>query len=313
MGRASSSSRTAGSSADAGLSRPHGVSSIVLRSAALAASLALFAGCGREPAPKRYEITGQLLAVLSDPPRLTIKHEDIEGFMPGMTMTFDVTPKSVMDGRTVGELVRGTLEVTDSRGVIVALTHTGTAPLPPASAADAMAAGILQPGDPLPDTAFIDQNDRRRALSEWKGALTLVTFIYTRCPLPNFCPLMDQYFSTIQRAAAEDRSLRGRVKLISVTFDPEFDTPAVLRAHAQTRRADPAVWTFLTGDRVTLERFAAKFGVGVIRTPPASTAITHNLRTVMVGADGRILRIYSGNDWTPSTVLADLRNAARRP
>lgn len=281
--------------------------------AGLLAVLALLTGCGRTPTPKRYDISGQILAVHSEPPRLTIKHDDIEGFMPGMTMTFDVTPKSVMDGRTPGELVRGTLEVTDSRGVIVAMTHTGAAPLPPPSATDTMATGILQAGDALPDTAFIDQNDRRRALSEWKGALTLITFIYTRCPLPNFCPLMDQYFSTIQRAAAEDRALRGRVRLISVTFDPGFDTPAVLRAHAQKRKADPAVWTFLTGDRVTLERFAAKFGVGVIRTPPESREITHNLRTVLVGADGHILRIYSGNDWTPSTVLTDLRNAPRRP
>jgi protein SCO1/2 len=120
---------------------------------------------------------------------------------------------------------------------------------------------------------------------------------------------MDQNFATIQRAVAEDPALRGQVRLVSVTFDPETDTPAVLREHATQRRADPAVWTFLTGDAVTLHRFAGRFGVGVIR-PDGAAEINHNLRTALVGRDFRILKFYPGNDWTPSTVLADLRAAA---
>lgn len=246
-----------------------------------------------------------------DRPKLTIKHEDIPGFMPGMAMTFDVTP-SLMAGRTPGELVRGTLEVTDSTAVLVAITHTGTAPLP-ASDAGSMAANLLDVGDRIPDAAFIDQENRRRALAEWQGSLTVLTFIYTQCPLPTYCPLMDQNFATIQRSVTEDPALRGRVRLVSVSFDPAFDTPAVLRAHAARRRADPDIWTFLTGDRVTIERFAARFGVSLMRTPPTSKEITHNLRTALIGRDGRILKLYNGNQWTPSAVLADLRAAAREP
>ena len=242
---------------------------------------------------------------------LTVRHEDIPGYMPGMTMNFAVAP-ALMAGRTAGELIRATLEVTDTTAVLVAITRTGTAPLPEGSA-DSMAAILLNVGDEMPDAALIDQHDQRRAFSEWKGSLTVLTFIYTQCPLPTYCPLMDQNFAAIQRSAAEDPALRGRVRLVSVSFDPDVDTPAVLRAHAARRKADPAVWTFLTGDRVTVERFAARFGVSVMRTPPESKEITHNLRTALIGTDGRILKLYSGNGWTPGAVLADLRAAARHP
>ena len=124
---------------------------------------------------------------------------------------------------------------------------------------------------------------------------------------------MSQNFATIQRAIAEDAALRGRIKLVSISFDAEHDTPAVLAAHAAKLKADPAVWTFLTGDRVTVEKFAARFGVGVIRPAESPTEFTHNLRTFLIGADGRVARLYSGNDWTPGAVVADLRAVVRLP
>ena len=117
------------------------------------------------------------------------------------------------------------------------------------------------------------------------GEVTRITFTYTRCPLPTFCPLMDQNFATLQRRLAEDPDVQGRVRLITITMDPDHDTPAVLAAHAQRLKADPAVWTFLTGDRVTIDRLAQKFGVGIVRDADP-TQITHNLRTSLVGPDG---------------------------
>jgi protein SCO1/2 len=170
-----------------------------------------------------------------------------------------------------------------------------------------MAEGILDAGDAMPDTALIDQSDRRRSLSEWRGSPVLVTFIYTRCPLPNYCPLMDRHFVTIQRAVSGDPALKGNLRLISISFDPEFDTPAVLTAHAVKLQADTTSWTFLTGDKVTVDRLAARFGVGVIRGPDGATEITHNLRTALFAADGTLLKMYPGSDWTPRVVLADLR------
>jgi protein SCO1/2 len=143
---------------------------------------------------------------------------------------------------------------------------------------------------------------------------TLVTFIYTRCPLPDFCPLMDSHFARLQQAILADPALRAKVRLVSISFDPDHDTPAVLKQHAATLKADPAIWTFLTGDRATVDRFAARLGVAVMR-PDGETSITHNLRTTLVGSDGRIAHIYSGSAWETAAVLTDLRSAAgeRRP
>ncbi len=278
---------------------------------AVLAALTAFAlgACARRDAPKQYQLEGQVLAVDAAKGRLTIKHGDIENFMPAMTMTYDVASPDLLNGREPGELITATLEVDDMSGRLVAITHTGSAPLPEGSNEALMAGGILGPGDPVPDTAFIDQTDRRRSLSEWKDRDTLITFIYTRCPLPDFCPLMDQNFATIQRAVAKDATLRGRVSLISITFDPDHDTPAVLAEHARHLEADPAVWTFLTGDRKTIDRFAARFGVGVLRSGQPDGQITHNLETALVGPDLHLIRVYSGNDWTPRSVLADLRSA----
>jgi protein SCO1/2 len=274
----------------------------------VAAAALPIAACGNRPDPvKRYELSGQVLAVHTNGQELTIKHEDIPAYMPGMTMKFPVVASSLMVGRRPGELITATLEVDGLVGKLTAITHKGDAPLPESTNEVAMAEGILEVGDVMPDAALIDQTDRRRSLSEWRGAATLVTFIYTRCPLPNYCPLMDRNFVTIQRSLADDPALAGKLKLISVSFDPVFDTPAVLAAHARTLQADTTSWTFLTGDKVTVDRLAAKFGVGVIRGPDGATEITHNLRTGLFAADGTLITMYPGSDWTPRAVLTDLR------
>jgi protein SCO1/2 len=267
---------------------------------------ALGVGC-RENAPKRYPLHGQVLAVDLAHQQLTIKHEDIPGLMPGMTMSYPVAAPSLMQGRTPGETITATLEVSDMTGRLVAIEHRGSAPLPAGTNAVAIASALLDIGDPIPDVALIDEHDRRRSLAEWKGTTTLITFVYTRCPLPNFCPLMDQHFETLQRRVRDDPALRGRLKLISVSIDPAFDTPLVLAAHAARVNADPAVWTFLTGDVDTIDHLAAEFGVGILRDPQNATNITHNLRTTLIGADGRLVKVYSGNDWTPAEMLAELR------
>lgn len=276
-------------------------------------ALALLASCTGAPARpvKQYALTGQVLAVYDARQELAVKHDDIEGYMPGMTMSFPVATKSLMVGRTPGELIKATLEVNGLVGRIVTITHVGTAPLPDPNTA-AMTEGILAVGDHVPDAALIDQQNRRRSLSEWIGRPTVITFIYTRCPLPNFCPAMNRNFAAIQKGLAADPALRGRVTLISISFDPEYDTPAVLAGFAATHDSDPTVWTWLTGDRVTTDRLAAKFGVGLIREKDTPAEVIHNLRTTLVDGAGRVVSIYSGSDWTPATVLADVRGVLAR-
>jgi protein SCO1/2 len=272
--------------------------------------LLIGAACSKPAEPvKHYPIKGQILAVVPDRQELTIKHEDIPDFMPAMTMNYAVARPELLQGRTAGETIEGTLDVRGSTIQLSAITHTGTAPLPPMAAnTNAMAANLLVEGDEVPDTALIDQNNRRRSFAEWHGSLTLVTFIYTSCPQPNFCPLMDQNFATIQRAVSEDPALKGQVKLLSVSFDPEHDTPDVLAKHAALRKADPAVWTFVTGDRAVIEKFVGRFGIGLVASDKPGQII-HNLRTALIGRDGHVIKFYTGSDWTPGTVLADMRTA----
>ena len=273
------------------------------------AALILGAACARSAPPRTYPVHGQIIAIDDAKHTLTIKHDDIAGLMPGMTMSFPVADPALMTGREPGEIVDATLEVTDALARIATVKRVGFEALPTNTNAALMAEGVLNVGDDVPDTAVIDQSDKRRALSEWRGSATLLTFIYTRCPLPNFCPLLDSHFARLQQAIVADPALREKAKLISVTFDPEHDTPAVLAAHAATLKANPAIWTFATGDRGTLDRLAARFGVGVIRSD-SDPFITHNLRTILIGPDGRVAHIYSGNEWNTAAVLTDLRAAA---
>jgi protein SCO1/2 len=269
------------------------------------------AACARPAEPlrtDRYPLEGQILAINTETRTLTVKHGDIAGLMPAMTMTFPVAAESDLRDRVPGDLISATLEVTGGQGQLANVVKTGNTPLPTNTNEVALAAGLLEEGDAVPDAALIDQTDRRRSLAEWTGTPTLVGFVYTTCPLPNFCPLVDRHFATLQQQIAADTRLAGRVRLISISIDPTHDTPAVLAAHAARLKVDPAVWTLLTGDAATVDRIAGRYGVGIVR-PDTPGEIKHNLRTTLVGHDGRVRKIYSGNEWTPDEVLADLRTA----
>ena len=269
----------------------------------LATACADFAvGCSRE---RSYELEGQVLAVDATRGELTVQHKDIKGFMPGMTMPFKVVDKAVLVERKPGDLIRATLVVSDSQGWLENVVRTGEAPLPPD--AEIPRTVILAPGDKAPDAALVDQDGRTRRLSEWHGRTVAVTFVYTRCPLPDFCPLMDRHFAHVQREIAKEPALAGRVGLISVTFDPDVDTPDVLRAHAKRAGFDPAMWTWLTGTREAIDTLAVPFGVSIIRGDKPQQEIAHNLRTVVLDREGRVAKIFNGNDWKPEELLAELR------
>jgi protein SCO1/2 len=280
-------------------------SCVALRGAVFIACLALSCAKARE-----YPLRGQVLAVNTDRGEIAVKHEDIQGLMPAMTMTFKVEDRAVLSERVPGDLVEATLVLTDRQATLRGVRKVGFSELSPPAAAAAAASGfeLLKPGDPVPDQAFVDERGRSRRLSDWRGRAVAVTFIYTRCPIPTFCPLMDRHFAAVQKTILEDRSLNGRVQLLSVTFDPAYDTPPVLRAHAQKVGAESDTWTFLTGERDDIDRFAARLGVSVVREQnPAD--ITHNLRTAVIDANGRLEQVFTGNEWTPAQVVSTVREA----
>ena len=270
----------------------------------IALALAM-SGCKRQPPPREYELKGQILGIEPARNEVLIRHENITGFMPAMTMPFTVKDAGLLSGKEPGDLVTATLVVTDLSAHLSSLTRTGHAPIE-APAAAANTPHVLVPGEPVEDAALVDQQGKPRSFSGFKGHRVAITFIYTRCPLPEFCPLMDRQFAALQKTIAAEKDL-GDVRLVTATLDPEFDTPAVLSRHAERLKADPAVWTFLTGEPAAVTKFALQFGIYTEKDLGTGANLTHNLRTAVVDADGRIVKVHSGRDWTPADLVADLK------
>jgi protein SCO1/2 len=281
------------------------------RGFALLSLVLVSASCAGSQA-RQYDLRGQVIAVDPANRQIMIRHDEIPDYMSAMTMPFKVRDDALLRDRVPGDLVEGTLVITDTDAYLASLRKIGFAAIaPPATAAPA-ASGfeLLAPGGMVPDGLFVDQANRPRTLADWRGKALALTFIYTRCPFPTFCPLMDRHFKKVQDAIAADDGLRSRVRLVSISFDPAYDNPTVLAAHAKGLAADPELWSFLTGDRDEIDRFAARLGVSIVRNPADLTDIAHNLRTAVIDSEGRLSKIYTGNEWTPEQLLADLRDAA---
>jgi protein SCO1/2 len=261
------------------------------------------------PGAREYELHGVVVAVDAPAQEITIKHDDIPRFMPGMTMPFKVRDPQLLSGRAPGDVVRATLVVKGADAHLRTLERTGTAPVP--EGPPPLARDTLEPGAAAPDAMLVDQHGVARRVSTFRGQALAVTFVYTRCPIPNFCPLMDRHFKSTQESIRQDPELRGRVRLLSVSFDPEYDRPRVLAARARELSADPEIWSFLTGERAEVERFASRFGVSIVERD-AGANITHNLRTAVIDPEGKIVAILRGNEWSPEELTGRLRDAVGR-
>lgn len=258
---------------------------------------------------------GQVLSVAPERKETVVRHEEIPGFMEAMTMPYYVRDVKEIDQLAPGDLITSTLVVEgEGAAYLKDVRKVGNAPLERKSVSVGLGAAagteLLREGDRVPNAAFVDQDGKARDFDSFHGKTVVVTFIYTRCPLPTFCPLMDRNFARLQARLAADPAL-ANVRLITVSFDPQNDTPEVLKRHAASLQADLSRWSFLTGERDAIDQFAARFGVSVMRDGNAGE-ITHNLRTAIVDAAGAVVKVYTGNEWTAEQVLADLGSIARR-
>jgi protein SCO1/2 len=276
---------------------------------------AVLVACGSRSPERTYPVQGQVIALTPDRREATVKHGEIKGLMPAMTMPYKIREKAELDAVKPGDLIDATLVIVENDAYLKNVKRVGEAPLeqPPVEAAAATAASsgfeLLKPGEAVPDSAFVDQDGKKRTFRAFRGSTVVLTFIYTKCPLPTFCPLMDRHFVTLQEHLQEDPALKN-VHLVTVSFDPITDTPAVLKKHARELKADLKRWTFLTGDGDDIDRFGARFGVTVSRAPNDARDITHNLRTAIVSPDGKLVKVYTGNEWTPDEILMDLKPTA---
>lgn len=282
-------------------------------------STTVFISChrGLVPAAKRYPFTGRIISVDAQSQSALIDGDNIPGFMDAMAMEYKIKPVSAMSQLMPGDSISAEIVVVqvDPKNQDAAPDYwlekvkvTGHAKPPVAASAHGphMPAG----GEDVPDFALTDQDGRHISISQYRGKVLLVTFIYTRCPFPDFCPRMSGNFAEIYKQLSATAALSD-VRLLSISFDPEHDTPKVLReygfsvAHTHDRTVFKR-WAFAVPGAEDLPKIADFFALTV---KPENGLITHSLSTAVIGPDGKIAKWYHGGDWQVSDLMRDVEGA----
>ena len=270
------------------------------------------AGCGRsdkaETGVRHYETRGIVRGFAPDRSTIDVEHEAIPGFMPSMTMPF--TPRDPKDiaSLTLRDAIAFRLAVTDKDALIDNIRKIAATELQlPSSTPPPVLASVkserLGEGDSLTGFKLTTEAGETITPESYKGRNWIVTFLFTRCAIPNFCPLMSKNFAALQNALKAGEGRLPETRLLSISFDPEFDTPAVLKEYGQHEGADPKIWNFATGDPAEIARLTKQFAV---QTTPEAGTISHGLTTALISRDGQIVKLWRGNGWSPDEVIAAL-------
>lgn len=278
----------------------------------ICAALALL-GCGRssnsDPGADRYDTRGVVRGFSPDRSTIEIQHENIPGFMPSMTMPFAVhDAREIADVKT-GDPISFRMVVTQKdfwienvkkiRREDVHVPEPKQAPV-----TSAKVNGRLKEGDEMPRFSLTNQSGERISLETFRGEPLVLTFVFTRCPVPNFCPRMSNNFEELQSAIKTGSGTLARTHLLSITLDPGYDTPAVLSDYAGFHHADSKIWTFATGNEGEIDALTSAFSV--YRQTEGGT-ISHGLATALISADGKIEKIWRGNAWSPAEVTSTIQ------
>ena len=258
-------------------------------------------------AARTFQVTGTVTSPIADR-RVMVAHEEIPGYMPAMTMPFAVAAAETASLQA-GDRVRFTLRVTAEGAQAERFQVTGhdAAVAAALGAEPRPAATRLKKGDELPMVSLTTSEGLPLTSADLRGQVTAITFIFTRCPVPDFCPLMMKRFQEVQRELESGRSPHGSVRdvrLLSVTLDPAFDTPQVLQAYAASKGVNPARWQLATGTPEEIARLTSAFAIHVER---GGVLIDHTLATAVIGRDGRVVQIWRGNGWSAAELLDVLR------
>jgi len=264
--------------------------------------------CSKQPSAKRYELQGRVVAADSATRTLTIAHQEIPGYMEAMTMPYTVGEKDAWVFKSIapGDQVHATLVVSD-RAELQDINFTKGG-----GQSDGMSAlRIPQPGDEVPNFTLVNQNGKTIQLQQFRGKPLLLTFIYTRCPFPDYCLRMSNNFAEIMRQLQKDPKAFGEAQLLSISIDPEHDKPAALRSYGEhyVSRLDPkfAHWEFASGSPDEVRQAADFFGLAYNQK---DGQIVHGLVTVLISKNGKVAKVYSGNGWKPEDVATDFVAAA---
>jgi protein SCO1 len=256
------------------------------------------------PDVQRYHVRGEVRGIDAESKQIRIKHEEIPNYMAAMTMPFDIRDTALLGGLRAGDEVGFELVVTEDDSWIASIQKLseGTAPAGESNS-DRTNNSVrqelqrVQVGERVPNFTLTDQNSGPVNLSDFRGKVVLLTFIYTRCPLPNFCPLMSKNFASLQERL--EKRFPGKFQLLSVSIDPEFDRPEILKEYAKRYTEKQATWTYGTGTTEQTDSVGAMFGLVQERV---GGLVNHDLRTAVIGPDGRLVHLWKSNVWTPYEV-----------
>jgi protein SCO1/2 len=238
--------------------------------------------------------------------QVTIAHEEIPGYMTAMTMPFNLKDDWPLGVLAPGQQLTASLVVQGDRSWLEEVTITQKSP----DTSSVPSAVEPEPGAEVPDFTLVDQDGRRISLHDYRGRALLITFIYTRCPLPEYCPLMSSNFRRIHDAMRTDAQLTRKVQLLTVSFDPEYDTSDVLQQYGRGYIAGGETfdnWVFASGSVQEVKAITTYFGLSYWQE---TGQIVHSLRTALISPDGKLVRLYRGNEWKPAEVLGELRKIA---
>jgi len=261
-------------------------------------------------ATQTFQVRGQIRELNPEQKFIRIAHEEIPDYMPAMTMPLPVKDVALFKGLNAGDSVQFELSVTEEDSWISHIQKIAPdnplaiGNLPPHDDGRTSQTERVLPGEYFPDFELLDQDGKVIRLSDYRGKAVVLTFIYTRCPLPNFCPLMSKNFADLEQRLS--KQFPGRYQLLSVTMDPEFDRPAVLKQYAAFYNANTKHWSFATGDSAQIQFVAELSGLTYAWE---NGVISHDLRTLLIGPDGRLAQVWKSNVWTPYEIqraIADL-------
>lgn len=270
----------------------------------------------RSPSEKHYDLKGKVVTVEKDKHLVTVAHEDIKDYMPGMTMPFTVEDQAAYEILAPGDQITATLIVDGTKSWLedLVITKESADTTSPVSGESIGA----KAGDETPDYRLINQDGKAIRIHDYKGKALLLTFIYTRCQQPDQCTLMSNNFATIDQELQKQPDLFGKTHLLSISFDPEYDTPKVLRSYGAAftgKYSDEnfAHWEFASGSSDEVKGIAQFFGLRYYQNGPSGEEqVIHSLRTAIIAPDGKVFKVYRGNDWKPDEIVKELETVLKQ-
>jgi protein SCO1/2 len=268
----------------------------------------------KTPAADRqsFLVNGVVKELEPDGKTVIIQHEAISNYMAAMTMPFEVRNPQELRELKPGDAITFHLIVTSKEGWIEGVTRQqkpSVASNAPAAVQISRAVEPLEEGDLLPDYHFTNELGQAISLSQYKGRVLAFTFFFTKCPFPNFCPRMTSNFADAETQLLQKPDAPAGWHLFSISFDPANDTPQRLEVYGKEAHYDPGHWSFLTGDPVQIGEMADQLGESFWSE---GGSISHNLRTVVVDAQGRVRKVYGGNKWTSAELVGEMIQAAAK-